>query len=420
MKKTILLLLLCLTSFFGKSQTCIDTIAFDNMETFDWPIDSSGFGDWFQTFAPVGNTTTTNVRFFNNASVSTNASAVIYGAGPSGSFFEQDWYVMPNITGLNPTSTHRFSFRLASYVFSSPAAATRGVDIDDFVEVQLSTNGGVTYFGEMRIRGRDNAFWDYNNLGVASDTANGVLRIFTPNVLGPRVNRTSTGDGFSVIQLTIPPGPTQIAVDILCRINSAGEEWWIDNVLLEEIYNCIIFPIELIYFGTEYDKNNKDVIVSWRASTTELGEYFIIEKSLDSYTFDSIGIVYPTEIGTNNFQFVDESPIYNGYTYYRLKMVENSTHNYSNVSVVEVKDFVNKIIVHPNPFNDYIKVQNLGDYYGLCEIKIYDVVGKEVISQSFQFGIINKMEINTKDLSPGIYNVVVKTNGSTETYKIIK
>ena len=408
MKKTILLLLLCLTSFFGKSQTCIDTIAFDNMETFNWS------GDWWRT---PPNTTTTNTGFFNNASVSPNASAVIYGAGNGSSGVEQDWYVMPNINGLNPTSTHRFSFRLGSYVFSSPAAATRGVDNTDFVEVQLSTDGGITYFGEMRIRGFSNATWDYNTLGVASKTANGTPTFYTPVAGG---NRTGTGDGFSVIQLTIPPGSTQIAVDILCRINSAGEEWWIDNVLLEEIYDCTIFPIELIYFGTEYDKNNKDVIVNWKASTTELGEYFIIEKSLDSYTFDSIGIIYPTEIGTNNFQFVDESPIYNGYTYYRLKMVENSTYNYSNVSVVEVKDFVNKIIVHPNPFNDYIKVQNLGDYYGLCEIKIYDVVGKEVISQSFQFGIINKMEINTKDLSPGIYNVVVKTNGSTETYKIIK
>jgi len=36
MKKTILLLILCLIGFFGKAQTCIDTIAFDNMETFNW------------------------------------------------------------------------------------------------------------------------------------------------------------------------------------------------------------------------------------------------------------------------------------------------------------------------------------------------------------------------------------------------
>jgi len=403
MKKLFIILSFLFVSLFGKSQTCVDTIAFDNMETFNW------FGNWWIPAPTAG--------FFTNASVSPNASAVIYGAGNGTSGIEQDWYVMPNITGLNPTSTHRFSFRLASYVFSSPGATTRGVDNADFVEVQLSTNGGVTYFGEMRIRGFSNATWDYNTLGVASKTANGLATFYTPIAGG---NRTTTGDGFSVIQLTIPPGSTQIAVDILCRVNSAGEEWWIDNVLLEEIYSCTIFPIELIYFGTEYDKNNKDVIVNWRASTTELGEYFIIEKSLDSYTFDSIGIVYPTEIGTNNFQFVDESPIYNGYTYYRLKMVENSTHNYSNVSVVEVKNFVNKIIVHPNPFNDYIKVQNLGDYYGPCEVKIYNTMGAEVISQSFQFGTINKQEINTKDLSPGIYNAVIKTNGNTESYKIIK
>jgi hypothetical protein len=408
MKKTILLLLLCLTSFFGKSQTCIDTIAFDNMETFNWS------GDWWRT---PPNTTTTNTGFFNNASVSPNLSAVIYGAGNGTSGLEQDWYVMPNINGLNPTSTHRFSFRLASYVFSGPTATTRGVDNTDFVEVQLSTDGGITYFGEMRIRGFGNATWDYNTLGVASKTANGVATFYTPVAGG---NRTATGDGFSVIQLTIPPGPTQIAVDILCRVNSAGEEWWIDNVLLEEIYDCTIFPIQLIYFGTEYDKNNKDVIVSWRANTTLPGEYFIIEKSTDAYNFDSIGVVYPTEIGTYDYQFVDESPIYNGYTYYRLKMVELDNHHYSNISVVQVKDYINKIILHPNPFNDFIKIQNLGDYFGPCELKIYDSIGKEVLSNSFQFGITNKFEINTKNLSPGMYNAVIKTNGNTETYKIIK
>jgi hypothetical protein len=411
MKKITLLLILCLTSFLGKAQTCIDTIAFDNMETFDW------FGDWFQTFSPIGNTTTTNVGFFTNASVSPNASAVIYGAGNGSSGVEQDWYVMPNIAGLNPTSTHRFSFRLASYVFSNSTAATRGVDAPDFVDVQLSTDGGITYVSEMRIRGFSNATWDYNTLGVASKQADGILTLYTPAAGG---NRTTTGDGFSVIQLTILPGPTQITVDILCRINSAGEEWWIDNVLLEEIYDCTFLPIELLYFGAEYDKDNKDVNVNWGANVTNLDEYFIVEKSSDSHVFDSIGVVFPTEIGTNDYSFIDGTTIYNGYTYYRLKMVERNNHHYSNTIAIEVNDIVNKIIVLPNPFNDYIKVQNLGDYNGPCEVKIYNTTGIEVISQSFQLGIINKTEINTKDLSPGVYNVVIKTNRNTETHKIVK
>lgn len=403
MKKLFFLLTFSLSCFIAKTQNCIDTIAFDNMETFDW------FGNWW-TPAPTAG-------FFTNASVSPNTSAVIYGSGTGTSGIERDWYVMPNISGLNPFSTHKFSFRLASYVFSSPGATTRGVDAADFVEVQLSTNGGVTYFAEMRIRGFSNATWDYNTLGVASKTVNGVTTVYTPIAGG---NRTTTGDGFSIIELTIPPGTTQIAVDIYCQVNSAGEEWWIDNVLLEEIYDCTFLPIELIYFGVEYDKNNRDAIVTWKANVTNLDEYFIIEKSIDSYVFDSIGVVFPTETGTNNYIFIDESTIYNGYTYFRLKMMERNNHHYSNTSVIEVKDFVNKIIVHPNPFNEYIKIHNLGDYFGYCDVKIYDSLGKEVISQSFQFGIINKQEINTKDLSPGVYNAVIKTNGNTETYKIIK
>jgi hypothetical protein len=184
--------------------------------------------------------------------------------------------------------------------------------------------------------------------------------------------------------------------------------------------DCAILPIKLIYFGADYIQNAKDASITFGANVDYLDEYFVIEKSLDGIEYDSIGVMYPTQVGRNDFQFMDESPVYNGFTYYRLKMVEADFSNYSDVSAIAVDDYTNQIILHPNPFNDHIKVQNFGDYYGLCEVKIYNTMGTEVISQSFQFGIINKMEINTKELSSGIYTAVIKTNGNTDTYKIIK
>jgi hypothetical protein len=413
MKKITLLLILCLTSFFGKAQTCIDTIAFDNMETFNWS------GDWFQTFAPFGNTTTTNVGFFNNASISPSASAVIYGAGNGTSGLEQDWYVMPNITGLNPTSTHRFSFRLASYVFSSPAAATRGVDNTDFVEVQLSTNGGVTYFGEMRIRGFSNATWDYNTLGVASKTANGLATFYTPVAGG---NRTGTGDGFSVIQLTIPPGPTQITVDILCRVNSAGEEWWIDNVMLEEIYNCTIFPIELIEFDSKCE--NGTTLLYWSTMTELDNDYFTLEKSIDGINWFTLKEIpgAGTSNQINNYSVIDMFPSKLG-NYYRLRQTDfNGDSETFNIIYTNCHHGFGSdgITVYPNPVTDNVLyIDNFGDYMGECNVSILNSVGQVVKEKKWQAGVIRKMDIEIDNLTTGVYTVVVVTN-ETKTFKITK
>ena len=147
MKKILLFILSVLFSINVYTQSCTSTVYYDNMETFTW------FGDWFQTFPPFGNTTTTNVGFFTNASVSPTQSAVIYGSGNGSSGREQDWYSLPNRTGLNPLYQYQLKFRLASDTISGPTAATRGLDGADYLSVQVSTNGGVTYNTELRITG---------------------------------------------------------------------------------------------------------------------------------------------------------------------------------------------------------------------------------------------------------------------------
>ena len=80
------------------SQTVIQ---FDNMETSSPTYLAAG---WFIPAATAG--------WFNNASVSPTLSAVLYGAGNGTSAIEQDWYVLPNVTGLNPARQYQLKFRL--------------------------------------------------------------------------------------------------------------------------------------------------------------------------------------------------------------------------------------------------------------------------------------------------------------------
>ena len=168
-----------------------------------------------------------NSLWATNYSVSPNTSAVINGIGTGSSTVEQNWYVMPNVTGLNSNNPHQLKFRLASYKVTAPTAATAGVDVDDIVDIQLSYNGGTTYVSELRITGYNSGLWPYSNNGSITHTANGS---FASN----DIYQTNQG-GYSYITLNLPVGITQVAVDVLCRINSAGEEWWIDNIELWQI-----------------------------------------------------------------------------------------------------------------------------------------------------------------------------------------
>jgi hypothetical protein len=191
------------------SQSCNSLLAYDEIETYTWA------GLW-SSLASAG--------YFTNVSVSSNASAALIGSGNGSSAIEQSTYVLPNIV-VNANHAHIFRFRLGSYRITS-TATTSGVDAADYIDVRLSTNSGITYAPEMRITGFSNAFWNYNTNATASKTANGTLQTFAPAAGG---NRTTTGDGYSIVELTIPAGVSDIAINVYCRVNSAGEEWWLDN-----------------------------------------------------------------------------------------------------------------------------------------------------------------------------------------------
>lgn len=233
---------------------------FDYVETFD--ADWSGI--WWTPAA------TTN--YYTNAFVSSTSSAVIYGIGNGTSVYESDWYSFPNLV-VDPAYDYQFKFRLGSYRFTS-TATTRGVDIADYVTVQLSTDGGVSYVNELRITGNANAYWNYNTAASYTKTANGTLTTIGPAAGG---DRTSTGDGYSVIQLNIPAGTSQIAIDIFARANSAGEEWWMDNFELTRTGGPL--PVELLYFdGVEYPLWNS---LKWATASEHNSSHYCIERSID-------------------------------------------------------------------------------------------------------------------------------------------
>jgi hypothetical protein len=298
--KRLLLSLFLLLNTLSYGQTLI---AYDNIETWNW------LGGWWIPALTTG--------YYTNYFVSSNSSAVIYGVtkpseNASNSNIEQDWYSLPNIV-VSPTHSHTFRFRLGSYRATSTASGS-GVDGPDYVTVQLSTDNEVTYVNEMRITGFSNAYWNYNG-AIAAKTANGGLTIYAPTAGG---NRTTTGDGYSVIELTIPSGVSNIAVDLYCRVNATGEEWWIDNISLTQNTGL---PIELISFeGTNIDSYN---LLTWSSATEHNNDYYLVERSTDGFNWSVVNNQNGAGNSTSKIDYSFRDFTYEAaINYYRLTQVD--------------------------------------------------------------------------------------------------
>lgn len=329
MKKTLVILLFSIFNFFTlKSQVCTTLVASDRIETYDW------LGAWWIPSTTSG--------YYTNASTSPTVSAAIYGLGSGTSSVEADWYVLPNITGLNPSFSYFFKFRLGSYRFTS-TNSSRGVDINDFIEVQISTDGEITYVSEIRITGNNNAFWDYNTNGIINKTSNGTLTTYTPANGG---DRTTIGDGYSVITLNLPTNITQIAIDVYSRVNAAGEEWWFDDFELYQIAPCIPLPIELVSFnGINYKIYNH---LTWVTATELNNEYFNLERSKDGINWVDVDRINGsgTVSTPSYYEYSDHNYYKESINYYRLKQVDfDGNFKYSQIiSVISPEIKIKKLL----------------------------------------------------------------------------
>ena len=249
-----------LISFSSISQTLLKH---DNIEEYDW------LGAWWNP-SPGG--------YYTNAKVSGTTSAAILGAGNGTSATEQNWYSLPNVSGLNPLYEYEFRFRLGSYTFSNATATTRGVDVADLIEVQVSRDNELTYTSELRITGFNNSTWAYQSAAI-NHTADGTYNSSTDVYKSVSGNNNGLSTGYSTIKLKIT-GITQMAVDVLARVNSAGEEWWFDNFELWQITQPLY--VGLIDFYYLEDR------LIWQTATEVNSDYFILYCSQDGNTWKEL------------------------------------------------------------------------------------------------------------------------------------
>ena len=294
MRNFILMLTLFIGINFCNAQNTETLIASDYVETYDW------FGAWF--------TPATTTGYYTDISVTPTLSAGIYGTGNNAR--EEDWYSLPSVT-VDANKDHVFRMRLAAQTISDPTAATAGLDGGDYITVQLSKNGG-GFVSELRVRGFSNATWDYSSTAIASKISNGSLTIFTPGGGG---DRTSLGDGYSYIELLVPAGPSSIAIDIYCRVNRGGEDWWMDNFELYEITPTAL-PVELSSFESQSMESHNSI--SWVTQSENHSDYFLLESSEDGSIWNTLNTQSAAGNSLERIEYNHNDTKYFKTTYYRL------------------------------------------------------------------------------------------------------
>jgi hypothetical protein len=125
------------------------------------------------------------------------------------------------------------SLRLASFSVGSNA---NGADGTDIVTLEVSPDGGATWYSTVRVSGNANATWAYSTGTANASTAyDGNI---TPIDFAPTGGGARTTDGYSTITITNLPAISNLRIRISMLNNSANERWVVDDFKIQGTVAC--------------------------------------------------------------------------------------------------------------------------------------------------------------------------------------
>ena len=180
-------------------------------------------------------------------------------------------------------------------------------------------------------------------------------------------------------------------------------------------YTRTSLPLKLLSISINIQEN-KDIYINWQTVSETNNSRFIIQHSTEATSFIDIGTVKAIGSGANSYEFTDTKPA-NGINYYRLQSVDkDGSSTYSKLVSVNFGDKESFSII-PNPAKDFATI-SFNKTVDKATIAVYDLTGKEVITQSLNAST-NTYKLNTQSLKSGVYVVKVKTATGSYNEKLL-
>ena len=187
-------------------------------------------------------------------------------------------------------------------------------------------------------------------------------------------------------------------------------------------------PVELTSFTANVE--DKTIVLSWKTATETNNQGFEIQRSHDNKSFCTIGFIpgKGTTTNQNEYSFLDDLGSIVGSKFsYRLKQIDfNGTFEYSTEIEVQLKP--TKFLLnqnYPNPFNPSTKISWQSPVTGWQTLKVYDVLGNEVVTLVNEYRQAGKYQIefhsvsSNQNLASGIYYYQLKAGSFVDTKKMI-
>ena len=124
------------------------------------------------------------------------------------------------------------TFRVAAFSIGS---AGNGMDAADLVKVEVSPDGGTTWWNTLVINGNSNCYWSYTATGNASTAYDGNN---TPVAYAPAGGGSRTADGYSTATITSLPAISNLQFRITLLNNAGAEQWVIDDFQVNGTLTC--------------------------------------------------------------------------------------------------------------------------------------------------------------------------------------
>ncbi len=209
-------------------------------------------------------------------------------------------------------SSISMTMRITAFSIGSTA---NGVDATDIVTVEVSPDGGTTYYSTVRVLGNLNSYWSYAGGSGSASTAydaNATPVDYQPVVaVSPGANRTT--DGYSTITITSLPAVASLKVRITMITNAVTERWVLDNFILTGTSSCTPAVTQATSFSSNTVTSSSMNVAFTRGDGN--GGVIVVAKASGAVNTDpTSGTTYTasstfgsgTQIGTGNYV------IYNG------------------------------------------------------------------------------------------------------------
>lgn len=226
-------------------------------------------------------------------------------------------------------------------------------------------------------------------------------------------NKTYSNTSFAFVDeiftFSIPKNTTdkKVTIQFTGYNNNTTLGVIMDDIQFIQINNAAL-PVHFVSFTGELRNNSS--LLTWKTENESNNRYFIIEKSVNGASFDSIGVVAASNRSAATYTFADTK--LSNTNVYRIRQVDLDGASIFSKMIVLKKSVVNgEMKVFPSTATTTVQYSLSVSENTSLQVAVVDASGRTVMQQLNQVNAGSfQQSLNVQNLNSGIYYIQVRSN----------